>query len=65
MIVCLDVSGNESAFSLQFCLHVREIVGDLQCGSKICIKLPNGIMLADLFEVRQKKLFMGEKVIYQ
>lgn len=42
-----DVSGNESDCHSFVCTSGKS--GDRSVAAKICIKLPNGIMLADLF----------------
>ena len=64
MIVCLmlsDVSGNESDCHSFVCTSGKS--GDRSVAAKICIKLPNGIMLADLFwrSICKKLIYMGEK----
>ena len=56
-----DVSGNESDCHSFVCTSGKS--GDRSVAAKICIKLPNGIMLADLFwrSICKKLIYMGEK----
>ena len=61
-ICCMsDVSGNESDCHSFVCTSGKS--GDRSVAAKICIKLPNGIMLADLFwrSICKKLIYMGEK----